>query len=135
MIAFVGCLNELIKFIQSKDDAFKVPFKMAEDKVGTYSIQFPKMRGIWSNSDEDWTKSLKCLLTNLKFILSWVAMNQNPFKQKQDDSESEIQSEIESSMHSAFPTSDESDDWKLTQQITEGSKQENNPGVDKKLIN
>lgn len=81
MVAFLQCLNEIIHFIESKDKNFKVPYKyfkicnnffifffsIEKDKIGEMSIK------IQFNNEEIWTKALKYMLTNMKYILVWLA--------------------------------------------------------------
>jgi len=66
MVAFLMCLKEMGDFAEQKDRTFKLPHKMEKDKVGDMSIK------IQFNNEETWTKSLKYMLTNLKWLLAWV---------------------------------------------------------------
>jgi beclin 1 len=67
MVAFLQCLNEIIHFIESKDKNFKVPYNIEKDKIGDMSIK------VQFNNEEIWTKALKYMLTNMKYILVWLA--------------------------------------------------------------
>lgn len=66
MVAFLMCLKEMGDFAENRDKSFKLPHKMEKDKVGDMSIK------IQFNNEETWTKSLKYMLTNLKWLLAWV---------------------------------------------------------------
>ncbi len=66
MVAFLMCLKEMGDFAEQRDKTFHMPHKMEKDKVGEMSIK------IQFNNEETWTKSLKYMLTNLKWLLAWV---------------------------------------------------------------
>jgi len=65
MTAFLECLKEVTRFLQ-RDPSMRLPFKIEGDKVAGFSVrnQF--------NQDERWTKALKYMLTDLKFIIAFV---------------------------------------------------------------
>uniref|UniRef100_T1JKG5 Beclin-1 n=1 Tax=Strigamia maritima TaxID=126957 RepID=T1JKG5_STRMM len=73
MVAFLDCLQQFKEEVEKGDKAFCLPYKMdkgrIEDSSGglTYSIK------IQFNSEEQWTKALKFMLTNLKWGLAWVS--------------------------------------------------------------
>ncbi len=48
-----------------------VLYRIDKDKIGEMSIK------IQFNNEETWTKSLKYMLTNLKFLLVWLAKETN----------------------------------------------------------
>jgi len=66
MVAYLDCFQQLITIAESKDKNLKLPYKIEGDKIGGYSIrtQF---------NDTEWTKALKCLLTNLKWFIAWIS--------------------------------------------------------------
>lgn len=74
MVAFVDCFQQFKDEVEKSGSGFCLPYKM--DKKGkientatgiAYSIK------IQLNSEEQWTKALKFLLTNLKWGLAWVS--------------------------------------------------------------
>jgi len=67
MTAFLQCLKEIGDHAESQDKNFQLPYKIDKDKIGDMSIR------IQFNTEETWTKSLKYMLTSLKFLLVWVA--------------------------------------------------------------
>ncbi|KTW30735.1 hypothetical protein T552_00447 [Pneumocystis carinii B80] len=66
MISFLACLKQIGDHLKQIDSSFKFPYKIQKDKIGnaTISISF--------NPDEIWTRSLKYLLTNLKYIIAYT---------------------------------------------------------------
>lgn len=66
MVAFLVCLKEMGDYAEARDKQFKLPYKMDKDKIGDMSIK------IQFNNEETWTKSLKYMLTNLKWLLAWI---------------------------------------------------------------
>jgi len=68
MVAFLMCLKEMGDYAEAHDKNFKLPHKMEKDKVGDMSIKIHSTM----NNEETWTKSLKYMLTNLKWLLAWV---------------------------------------------------------------
>lgn len=71
MVAFLDCLAQFKKEVEKGDTDFCLPYRMdkgkIEDSSSSYSIK------IQFNSEEQWTKALKFLLTNLKWGLAWVS--------------------------------------------------------------
>ncbi|KAM9560702.1 beclin-1-like [Salvelinus alpinus] len=73
MVAFLDCVQQFKEEVEKGDMGFCLPYRMdveIEDmggSGGSYSIktQF--------NSEEQWTKALKFMLTNLKWGLAWVS--------------------------------------------------------------
>jgi len=70
MVAFLSCLKELGDFVESQDKNFKLHYLIDKDKINDMSIK------IQFNNEETWTKALKYMLTNLKFLLAWVCRNE-----------------------------------------------------------
>nr|XP_023922773.1 beclin-1-like protein isoform X1 [Quercus suber]POE97601.1 beclin-1-like protein [Quercus suber] len=79
MTLFVTCLKDFAEFARLRDmennippdKQFKLPYKIENDKVGTYSITQS------FNKQENWTKALKYTLCNLKWALFWFIGNTN----------------------------------------------------------
>ncbi|KAJ4731915.1 Beclin-1-like protein [Rhynchospora pubera] len=79
MTLFLTCLKEFAEFANCRDQennippekCFKLPYKIENDKVESYTItqSFNKL--------ENWTKSLKYMLCNLKWVLYWFVGNTN----------------------------------------------------------
>lgn len=73
MVAFLDCLQQFKEEVEKGDSGFCLPYRMERDKIedsatgNSYSIR------IQFNSEEQWTKALKFLLTNLKWGLAWVS--------------------------------------------------------------
>ncbi|KAL1223060.1 Beclin-1-like protein [Cardamine amara subsp. amara] len=80
MILYLMCLKDFADFANSKDKenniplekCFKLPYKIENDKVETYSITKS-----FNNKQESWTKALKYTLCNLKWVLNWFVGNTN----------------------------------------------------------
>eukprot|EP00698_Gefionella_okellyi_P010923 TRINITY_DN2861_c0_g5_i1.p1 TRINITY_DN2861_c0_g5~~TRINITY_DN2861_c0_g5_i1.p1 ORF type:complete len:407 (-),score=84.73 TRINITY_DN2861_c0_g5_i1:49-1092(-) len=75
MIQFLHCVHEFAQFITVRDKElgqsdrpFHIPHAIQDDKINGISIK--------QGDDERWTKALKYLLTNLKFMVAWAAENQ-----------------------------------------------------------
>jgi len=70
MVAFLDCLQQFKRHVESQDQHFKLPYRINKDKIGDshgeHSIKFQ------GNHEETWTKALKFMLTNLKWCLAWV---------------------------------------------------------------
>ncbi|XP_015175683.1 PREDICTED: beclin-1-like protein isoform X1 [Polistes dominula] len=72
MVAFLDCLQQFKEQVEKGDNGFCLPYRMDRGKIedsatgNSYSIK------IQFNSEEQWTKALKFLLTNLKWGLAWV---------------------------------------------------------------
>ncbi|EDW58621.1 beclin-1-like protein [Drosophila virilis] len=73
MVAFLDCLTQFQMEVEKRDTEFLLPYKMEKGKIidpstnNSYSIK------IQFNSEEQWTKALKFMLTNLKWGLAWVS--------------------------------------------------------------
>lgn len=70
MVAFLDCLQQFKEEID-KSGGGCLPYKMHKDKIedkgSEYSVK------IQFNSEERWTKAMKCMLTNLKWALVCVS--------------------------------------------------------------
>ncbi|XP_019879597.1 beclin-1-like protein [Aethina tumida] len=75
MVAFLDCLSQFQEKVEQMEKPTKMfcfPYRTnskgkIEDKEASYSIK------IQLNSEEQWTKALKFMLTNLKWGLAWLA--------------------------------------------------------------
>ncbi|KAG4306190.1 hypothetical protein PORY_000178 [Pneumocystis oryctolagi] len=72
MTCFLKCFKQLEDRLESQNPQFVLPYKIHKDKIGDVSIYMS------FNQDERWTRSLKYLLTNAKYLLAYVT--QNPSK-------------------------------------------------------
>jgi len=72
MAAFLDCLQQFKEEVERGDSGFCLPYEMEKGKIrdpatgNTFSV---KMQ---FNSEEQWTKAMKYMLTNLKWGLAWV---------------------------------------------------------------
>merc|ERR1719495_2204679 len=72
MAAFLDCLHQFKEEVEKGDSGFCLPYEMEKGKIrdpatgNTFSV---KMQ---FNSEEQWTKAMKYMLTNLKWGLAWV---------------------------------------------------------------
>lgn len=73
MIAFLDCLQQFKEQVEKDEFNFKLPYRMEKgkiiDSINGYSFSI-KMQ---TNSEEQWTKALKFMLTNLKWSLCYVS--------------------------------------------------------------
>jgi len=75
MFAFLKCLKELGDYAEAEDrqnekipdKQFKLPWRIDRDRIGDMSIK------IQFSNDETWTKALKYMLTDLKWLLAWMS--------------------------------------------------------------
>eukprot|EP01098_Paradermamoeba_levis_P004563 TRINITY_DN1955_c0_g2_i2.p1 TRINITY_DN1955_c0_g2~~TRINITY_DN1955_c0_g2_i2.p1 ORF type:complete len:383 (-),score=64.84 TRINITY_DN1955_c0_g2_i2:119-1267(-) len=67
MTAFLSCLKELCEYAKSVDPSLFVPFPIADGKISDHNIR------IQFGNEETWTKALKCVLTNMKWLMAWIS--------------------------------------------------------------
>ncbi|XP_059475298.1 beclin-1-like protein [Neocloeon triangulifer] len=73
MVAFLDLMQQFKEEVERGESGFCLPYRVEKGKVedttsgNSYSIK------IQFNSEEQWTKALKFLLTNLKWGLAWVS--------------------------------------------------------------
>jgi len=67
MVAFLHCIKEFGEFAEQQDKGFKLPYRIDKDKIAEVSIK------IQVYSEETWTKALKFMLTDLKFLIVFVS--------------------------------------------------------------
>ncbi|UJR25442.1 hypothetical protein I4U23_006789 [Adineta vaga] len=74
LVAFLDCVNQFKLTIESKNQRFCLPYKMTEKGNGiiTDSNGYPFSVRCQVSSEEQWTKALKYMLTNLKWGLTWI---------------------------------------------------------------
>ncbi|CAH1789427.1 unnamed protein product [Owenia fusiformis] len=73
MAAFLDCLQQFKEEVEKGDTGFCLPYKMHNGKVEDSSTGVSYSIKIQFNSEEQWTKALKFMLTNLKWGLAWVS--------------------------------------------------------------
>uniref|UniRef100_A0A5S6QQQ8 Atg6 BARA domain-containing protein n=1 Tax=Trichuris muris TaxID=70415 RepID=A0A5S6QQQ8_TRIMR len=72
IVAFIDCLHQLEEHIRLKVGGdYNLPYRMQDDKIEDGGIEYSVRTHL--NSEERWTKAMKCMLTNLKWALAWVA--------------------------------------------------------------
>lgn len=73
MVAFLDCLQQFKEEVEKDDSGFCLPYRMDKGKIEDSSTGSSYSVKIQFNSEEQWTKALKFLLTNLKWGLAWVS--------------------------------------------------------------
>lgn len=73
MVAFMDCLQQFKEEVEKGDSGFCLPYRMDKGKIEDLSTGNSYSVKIQFNSEEQWTKALKFLLTNLKWGLAWVS--------------------------------------------------------------
>lgn len=73
MVAFLDCLQQFKEKVEEGDKDFCLPYKMNKGKIEDSSSDANYSIKIQFNSEEQWTKALKFMLTNLKWSLAWVS--------------------------------------------------------------
>jgi beclin 1 len=65
LTGFLACIQELGQKVVEQDPTLQLPYHIQDDKIHDISITV-------SGADEDhWTRALKYMLTNLKWIVAW----------------------------------------------------------------
>ncbi|KAI8643482.1 autophagy protein Apg6-domain-containing protein [Parasitella parasitica] len=67
MVAVLNCLKQLTDYAEDRDKSLRLPYRIYKDKIGDLSIR------IQFNQDESWTKALKYMLINMKWILVFAS--------------------------------------------------------------
>lgn len=70
MVAFLECLQQLQSAMEERG-SFRLPYGMRGDRIVDNEREYSVKTQF--NSEERWTKAMKCLLTNLKWALAWIA--------------------------------------------------------------
>lgn len=73
MVAFLDCLQQFKEAVEKGDTGFSLPYKMEKGKIEDASTGSSYSIKTQFNSEEQWTKALKFMLTNLKWGLAWVS--------------------------------------------------------------
>lgn len=73
MVAFLDCLQQFKEKVEDGDSSFHLPYRMDKGKIEDKSSGKSYSVKIHLNSQEQWTKALKFMLTNLKWALAWVS--------------------------------------------------------------
>ncbi|KAJ3336996.1 Beclin-1 [Gonapodya sp. JEL0774] len=61
LLAFLNCLQQLGESLEKDDPNFKLPYRISKDKIGDTPIRL-------QFNDEQWTKALKYVLIDIKWI-------------------------------------------------------------------
>ncbi|KAI8609561.1 Atg6/Beclin [Chytriomyces sp. MP71] len=61
--AFLNCIQQLGDFVHERDPKLKLPYPIHKDKIGDLSVR------VQFNQDEQWTRALKFMLVNIRFLL------------------------------------------------------------------
>ncbi|KAJ9088388.1 Vacuolar protein sorting-associated protein atg6, variant 2 [Entomophthora muscae] len=69
MTGFLACLDQLAAYVKSLDPNFRLNYRISKENIGNYSIH------LQYNSYPLWTKALRCTLSNIKSLLSFVTKN------------------------------------------------------------
>lgn len=66
LLGLMSCVHELGEYVAGYDPTMAIPYKIfiAESRIGDVSF-------IYGTDDEAWTKSLKYMLSNVKWIVAW----------------------------------------------------------------
>lgn len=67
MVAVLNCLKQLTDYAEEKDRSLRFPYRIHRDKIGDLSIR------LQFNQSELWTKALKYMLTNMKWVLVFAS--------------------------------------------------------------
>lgn len=67
MVAILDCLKQLITYAEERDKTLRFPYRINKDKIGDLSIR------LQFNQVELWTKALKYMLTDMKWILVFAS--------------------------------------------------------------
>jgi len=63
----LNCIQKFSEYAASRDPRFKQPYAIKNEMIGGVSIK------LQFNQDAKWTKALKYMLTNLKYLLAWCS--------------------------------------------------------------
>ncbi|CAN8008878.1 hypothetical protein HPB47_005817 [Ixodes persulcatus] len=73
MVAFLDCLQQFKEDVERGNPGFCLPYRMDKGKIEDVKTGQSCSIKIQFNSEEQWTKALKFMLTNLKWGLAWVS--------------------------------------------------------------
>lgn len=63
--AFAGCVDELGEFARREDPSVILPYKVCRSTIAGLSLHY--------SQSVEWTKAMKFILTNMKWLLIWLA--------------------------------------------------------------
>lgn len=61
MTAFLRCLKELTDFVEMQGAKSQMPYRLESNRIGELPFT------------QDWTKTLKHMLTNMKYLLAYTS--------------------------------------------------------------
>jgi len=67
MSGILDCVRQLVTFVSTMDPDFKAPYEIVDERIGLQSVK------LQFNAEDKWTKALKFMLTNIKFLIAWMA--------------------------------------------------------------
>ena len=73
MVAFLDCLQQFKVAVERDNSSFSLPYNMDKGRIKDSSTGASFSVKMQLNSEEQWTKALKFMLTNLKWGLAWVS--------------------------------------------------------------
>ncbi|XP_014219117.1 beclin-1-like protein [Copidosoma floridanum] len=73
MAAFLDCLQQFREEVENSKSGFSLPYRIEKGRIEDCSTGSSYSIKIQFNSEEQWTKALKFMLTNLKWGLAWVS--------------------------------------------------------------
>ncbi|EER17757.1 beclin, putative [Perkinsus marinus ATCC 50983] len=80
MCAYVNVVQEVCTFSERfRSQPLRLPFSIEGDKVGGFSV------ALQFNQEERWTKAMKYLLTNLKWLMAYIESEPLPTSTDEDD--------------------------------------------------
>ena len=65
------CLSDAAQYVAEQDRTMQLPHPLTVDKHGSMTVG-GLVTGFHSN-DEEWTRAMKYFLTDLKWVVAWVA--------------------------------------------------------------
>ncbi|KAF8786759.1 beclin-1-like [Argiope bruennichi] len=73
MVGFLDCLQQFKETVEQGDASFHLPYRMEKGRIIDKRTEKYYSIKVQLNSEEQWTKALKFMLTNLKWALAWVS--------------------------------------------------------------
>ena len=71
LAALLSCLDQLMTHVHTQARAMRFPYKVSTPLIGGCSILYLK-------KPTEWTKAVKYMMTNLKWLLTWVSSIKTP---------------------------------------------------------
>ncbi|KAJ1456622.1 Atg6/Beclin [Pelagophyceae sp. CCMP2097] len=66
LLALLRFVAALAKHVADVDPALSLPHAIVDDKIGGTGVAY-------ASNDDAWTLAMKCVLTNLKWVVAWMA--------------------------------------------------------------